>query len=366
MYAISIMQQLGTETINRVIHTDKNPTLTNAKLNLEANKAGSFEFTVSAEHSAYDLLLPRKTQVKVMQNQTCIFYGDITKIKVDFYKNKIVTCEGVLSYCNDTIQSYHEYSTKIPAVLSGILAEHNARCGNENYKKINMGTVSGDLLNLDCELTTNYDSTFYNLRRLLDMFGGYFRIRTINNQHYLDYYSKLWILHQTTTNTQRIALGRNILDLIEETDATILKTCIIPLGKALEGTTERLTIKSINDGKDYLETPLASEKGHIYEVVDFKEIDDATELKNAGLEYIENMIADNVSIELNVVDLNLANAETEQFEILDHMICFSRPHDLNMTFVLVKMSKNILDPASDKITLGEKITKNISEIVERR
>lgn len=57
--------------------------------------------------------------------------------------------------------------------------------------------------------------------------------------------------------TQIIEFAVNLADLSQKVDGTSIKTGIIPLGAKLkdsEGndTDERLTIKSVNDDKDYL------------------------------------------------------------------------------------------------------------------
>ena len=84
-----------------------------------------------------------------------------------------------------------------------------------------------------------------------------------------------------------IRFGENILDLIQEVSCEDLATVIIPLGKRDEDTDERLTIKSVNGGRDYLEDPDAiALYGRIVKTVEYDDVTLPENLLRKGREVL--------------------------------------------------------------------------------
>lgn len=81
--------------------------ISNGKLKLEINKAGSFEFDILPVHSCYKMLMRYLDYVSVEEYEddgddgTILFYGRIMSISMDFSGLKHVTCEGLLANLMD-------------------------------------------------------------------------------------------------------------------------------------------------------------------------------------------------------------------------------------------------------------------------
>lgn len=93
---------------------DESLRLSDPKLHLEVNSAGTLEFSIAPDNVGYDKLVPMKTQFIVMrsdspekngtrQRNEIIWFGRALTIDTDIYKVKSIHCEGGLSYLNDVV-----------------------------------------------------------------------------------------------------------------------------------------------------------------------------------------------------------------------------------------------------------------------
>lgn len=93
---------------------DESLRLSDPKLHLEVNSAGTLEFSITPDNVGYDKLVPMKTQFIVMrsdspekngtkQRNEIIWFGRALSIDTDIYKVKSIHCEGGLSYLNDVV-----------------------------------------------------------------------------------------------------------------------------------------------------------------------------------------------------------------------------------------------------------------------
>lgn len=93
---------------------DESLRLSDPKLHLEVNSAGTLKFSITPDNVGYDKLVPMKTQFIVMrsdspekngtrQRNEIIWFGRALTIDTDIYKVKSIHCEGGLSYLNDVV-----------------------------------------------------------------------------------------------------------------------------------------------------------------------------------------------------------------------------------------------------------------------
>lgn len=93
---------------------DESLRLSDPKLHLEVNSAGTLKFSITPDNVGYDKLVPMKTQFIVMrsdspekngtrQRNKIIWFGRALTIDTDIYKVKSIHCEGGLSYLNDVV-----------------------------------------------------------------------------------------------------------------------------------------------------------------------------------------------------------------------------------------------------------------------
>ena len=331
--------------------------LINPVANLEENKAGSFSFSITPAHPKHDAIQRRKSIVEVYdiqgKDKELLFYGVCIEADEDFYKQKRIYCEGPLTYFNDSIQRPMKYQGTIRGYLEVLVSNHNAQVEEEKQFQVGMVTVRDSNDYMYCY--TNMESTMKCLKEdLVDDLGGIIRIRHENGVKYVDY-----LADSPNTNSQAIRLGKNLVDFSSNIDTTDIATAIIPLGakletSAVEGLETRLTIESVNDGKDYVYSESAvGNFGWIYKVVTFDDVTDPNNLKAKAEEYLNAVQFENVVIEAKAVDMHLTDKNIERFKVSDEILVISEPHGLNKRFRLTKQTLNLNNPEKDTVTLGK-------------
>ena len=327
--------------------------LLSAVLTLEANKAGTFVFSMAPNHPKYNACVFRQSLIDVYQDADLIFEGVPVSEETDFDNVKTVTCEGELTFLNDTIQRPAKYTGQtVTGLLTAYLSAHNADC--DASKTFTLGTVT---VNGGSALYryTNYESTMTELAEdLIDNLGGYFRVRHSGGVRYLDY-----LASSPHTSTQIIKIGYNLLDLSKNYSSTDICTMLIPLGatidgqEAVQGIDKHVDITSVNGGLDYLTSTAAATYGKIWRTVVWDGINDASTLKTTATAYLSDAQWANMVLEARAFDLGLARSDVEQFRLLDEIRVVSAPHGLDRNFMLTKMELNLNAPEQTMITLGE-------------
>lgn len=201
---------------------------------------------------------------------------------------------------------------------------------------------------------TNYENTLQCIKeKLIKRLGGHLRIRKVDGVKYIDYLADF-----PNTNEQVIRFGKNLLDFSTTIDATDIATAIIPLGGKLPTSTiqaldERLTIKSVNNGSDFVYTQEAVDNfGWIFRTVTFDDVNVASNLKNKGINYLQSVQFENLVLSVTAVDLNNLDVSIERINLLDTIRVISEPHGLDRFFPVTKLKLSLDNPESDKITLG--------------
>ena len=318
--------------------------LLNPVLNTELNTAGSFEFTMPPSHTFYDDINPLASTIEVYENETLLWFGRPVEVRMDYYSQKLVYCEGALSFFNDSVQRAYEYeSVRNHTFFEDVVTAHNAQVDSSRRFTVGNITVSNEYV----ERKLNYESTFDVLKtQCIDEMGGYLFVRRENGVNYID-----WLKDMPYTCNQPVEFGLNLLNLTSCFDVSSIATCVIPLGATDMDTDETLTIKSVNNGSDTIESEAVSTYGRITKAVTFPDITDASVLYAAGADYLENLQFDNLVIECTAAELHLQNEEYEQFRVGQMIYCWSVPHLIGREFPLTKLSIR-LDTAAKKITLG--------------
>lgn len=354
---MSYVVKLDDEILSSYDHEET--ALIDPVVTLEANTAGSFKFSMLPSHPCYDLINLRKSLIDVYQNGELIFSGVPVKTSTDFWNTMTVECEGDLTFLNDSIQRQAKYENQtVAGLLTTFLNIHNSQV--DSFKQFELGTVSvsagGSILRF-----TNYQSTMEEIGEdLIDNYGGYIRTRHENGHRYLDY-----LAESSRVSTQKVIIGRNLMDLVQDTDTVDICTVIIPLGakvgdSEVEGLESRLTIESVNDGNDFIIGTGADFYGYIWKTVTWDDVNTPSILKSKAQSYLENVQWENLVITATAFDLGLADEDVEQFRILDTITVTSAPHGLNRPFVLTKLEIDLNNPANTLITLGKNETKSLS------
>lgn len=337
----------------------------NVKVTLEVNAAGSLEFTMPPTHPNIDDIEIMSSTLRVFRDRVEIFRGRPTEINITFFGKKQVYCEGVLAFLNDSIQRQGEYHDITPYnYLNTLLTAHNSQV--EDNRKIYIGTVTVTDSNDSLYRYTNYNPTLREIKEdLLDDLGGYLFPRFAQDgKVYLDY-----LEDYPGTCTQQIVFGLNLLDYTRGFNVSDMCTRIIPLGAQVNDPTyqalgERLTIASINQGKDYIQSDDAvANFGIISKVVVWDNVTTEQALLSKAQNYLSIAQYDNLVIEARAVDLHMTDDEIEAFELGDVVRVKSVPHGLDRNFPVTKMVLDLNSASNNSITLNSGGNKKISSIV---
>lgn len=336
----------------------------NPKLDLEVNKTGSFTFTIYPSHPYYKMLKKLKSIITVYQKNEIIFRGRILNDEKGFYNEKQVTCEGELAFLLDSTQRPYKFQGDISELFTKFIDSHNAQVEEEKRFKVGKITVkdpNGYINRSDTQYLSTYDSVF---KKLIDTHGGYLNIRHEADGNYIDYLDDF-----TKLNSQDIELCKNILDLKEITKGEDIATVIIPLGARIkedagEGQIEtfegaaveekRLTIESVNGGKDYIfDTEAVEQFGWIEKVVAWDDVTLPENLLRKAQETLANAFSFTKSLNVTAVDLSGTNNKISSFRVGTYNNVKSPLHDIEELLLVTKLSINLANPKSDKMTLGE-------------
>lgn len=337
--------------------------IVNPVVTLEVNAAGSFEFVVTPTHPYYDKIKKRTSVISVYRDEDTepIFQGTCVSETVDFFKQKKITCEGELSYLNDSILRPQKYQdVTVLTLLTSYIQQHNEQV--EEYKRFEIGNVTVTDPNNYIFCYTNMNPTLKEIKEdLLDDLGGFLRVRYENGHKYIDY-----LAQSTKYSDQVIELGKNLTDYNSNLSSLDVATRIIPLGarqeqQIVEGLETRLTIESVNDGKDYLQSDTAIEEyGIITKTVEFDGINTPSLLKTRGEQYLSEVQFENIFIEVKAVDFGYITDSIDKFELMDNIHIVSPAHGMDKWFMLSKMTLNLNDPERDVFVLGKNEKKGLS------
>lgn len=116
----------------------------------------------------------------------------------------------------------------------------------------------------------------------------------------------------------------------------------------------RLTIESVNDGKDYVYNAEAVERfGWIYKVVTWDDVTLPENLLRKANEELATAFLYEKSIEISAVDLSGTNKNIAAFRIGTYNKVVTDIHGLNEFLLVKKLSLNLTNPKGDKLTLGK-------------
>ena len=322
--------------------------LTDLTCEMEVNKTGTLKLTIPATHPKKDDPKKMYSELSLYQDRDWIYSGRVLTDQVDFYGNRTIECEGELSYLLDSIQRYHEYhDISVADYFTDLIINHNADVDSKKCFIVGQVTVVDN--NDSLYRYSTYENTWKTIEdRLISRLGGYIRIRHENGYRYIDY-----IESYDHTNDQVIRFGENILDLTQEVDCDSLATVIVPLGQRDEETDERLTIKSVNGGKDYIEDLDAIAKyGRIVKVVEYDDVTLPENLLRKGREVLDRHKLLISSITITAVDLHLLDVDIERCKVGDNIRVVSEPHGLDDYMVIQKIYLDLLHPENSRLTLG--------------
>lgn len=335
---------------------DQDMTLLNPRVTNEINTAGSFEYTIPIYHQQYSSPNIFTDNIDVYEDGELIFFGRVISTTKNWQNSWVVHCEGALAYFNDSIQRPHKYfDTSVIQIFRDVIANHNELVPADRRFTVGNVTIDDKLVyrKLDYEDTWTVLKTMF-----LDAEGGYLIPRKENGILYID-----WLKELPSSSNQPIQFGLNLIELNQYLDGSDIVTSVIPLGDVDDTTEQRITISSINDSKDYLDSDAVSLYGRISKAVIFNGITDKTKLKKEGEDWLSNKQFDRLTIEVNAAELSYLNDSYRPFRLGQMVHVASTPHLLEKDLPLSRIDIS-LDSGVKKITIGTEPRKDLTEIYE--
>ena len=340
---------------------DKELFVESPNLNLEINKVGTLTFSIYPDHPYFDRLEKLKPKIVAKRGNKVIFKGRIINDEQGIYNEKNIECESSLAYLNDSIYRPGSFTGTPEELFTLIFNNHNSQVTDDQKLKIGNVTVT-DPNNYISRSWEDYLSSWDLLKtRLLDTLGGYLVERYEDDGTYIDWLEDFKNGDSLLVSTQTIEFGENLINILAKNDASTTYSVVIPLGYEIEkddGTKERLTIKSVNDDKDYLvnETALAAYGWKVAPVSDttWDDVTVASNLKTKGQKYLDNqavMIAS--TLDITALDLAAIDQDIEFFFIYKYVRIKSTPHNFNKVYLLKSIKIPFDHPENTQITLGE-------------
>lgn len=315
------------------------------------NIAGAADITMPPGHPAYNSFLDFRTVVEIYRDGELRFRGRALYPADDFYGFRTITCEGELCFLRDSVTRPYLYQASPADVFAAVIAGHNSQV--EEFKQFIVGTVTvtdaNDYIRFESE---NAERTMDTVNKLLDRCGGYIVFTTDETGRRVIN----WLEKIGTRSEQAIEFGENLLDFAKTGGSTSPATGLVPYGAKDETTGERVTIKSVNGGKDYiLATDAQAIRGTIMETQTWDDVKEPANLLTKARAWLNENKVVVTTLTLTALDLSYMARDLNSFTLGDMIPVRSEPHGVDEDFQLTQLTEDFLSPADSTVQLGKDI-----------
>jgi len=326
--------------------------LSDSRLEMIDNDIGGFSFSFYPEHPLYNRITPKKSRIKIYRDGNLIWLGRVTNPLDVLDEEKTYNSEHCLAYLNDSIMRPFEFTGSPSDFFTLVIQQHNNQVSEDQQFVIGECTVT-DPNDTIVRSSIYHLKTFDVVReRMLKMLGGHIVI-TYNEQ---EKPVISWLSDIDLYSTQTIRFGENLVDFERNLLYDSFCTAVIPLGYN-ENNDLRLTIASVNDGKDYLvNQSLADVYGIIYANLQETTWDDVTVpsiLYTKGLNYLNSKgVTYKSRIDLKAEDISFMDADIGQFVFLTKVV-FELKTQANVSYLITDFSVDLRDPTDVTVVLSD-------------
>lgn len=334
------------------------------------NEAGSFSFSIYGDNPLYNSIVVKQSRIKIYKDKKLIWLGRPTEVSDEIDGVKKFYCEGCLGFLNDSIIRPFEFNGAVETFFAFVVNSHNDQVANSQKFIIGECTVT-DPNNYITRSSQDYNKTWDIVTDKMLNLGGHLVVT-------FDGYENPvlnWLVSISDVCAQPIKFGENLVEYERSFLYSDFYTACIPLGFKDETTGERLTIKSENDGKDYLiNTTLAASYGVIYADPNETTWDDVTlasNLKTKGQGWLANVgVKYKKTINLTAEDISflMDGVQNAEFEFMKNVI-FSTFSGDTVTYLVVDFDVDIRDPYSVQVVISEESSEyaesSLSKISQR-
>lgn len=316
-----------------------------------ADKAGTAAIIMPQGHPAYNSFTSYRTVVTVYRDGVLLFRGRALYPSDDFYNRRTITCEGEYGFLRDGVMRPYVYQDGPAAVFTDVINLYNAQV--DEFKRFEVGEITAtdpnNYIRLESESAEQISDT---VDKLLERVGGHI-VFTTNpaGRRVINWYAEL-----NYRSSQVIEFGNNLLDFSRSSSNADLATVIIPYGAKNEETGARLTVESVNDGRDFIQDyDAVTLRGVIAKAVYWDDITLPENLLAKAQQYLDDSKMMLTSLELSAVDLSALDKSIDTFTVGDLIRVRSKPHGVDDDFLLTERAYDLLNPARDTVILGKDV-----------
>lgn len=352
--------------------------ITDAKYTGKSNSVSYLDFSIAPNHPLYNTIEKDKGLVELYSDNVLKFRGKINEIEIDDYGYKIVSCNSVLQYLNNTrVRSYSTVPgdadltapTSVEGYFQWLIDQHNLHVKDAS-ERFEVGVNQGAALdknNYILRSNDNYPTTLDEINdKVLDSLGGYLFVEYKDDRNILNLYADVH-----STNSQIIDFGSNILSISYKENDDELYTVVIPRGgtpEKKEGDTKDpkpINIKNLPDNTFDTDSDIVKSGDCVYSISATKrygyreyyysnnDILEPSNLLKAAVIQLKFQMSPKVTIETKAIDLSIAYPGYEQLNIGDACRVRSARHNLDDYFMLSEMELDLNDPSQTTYTFGD-------------
>lgn len=335
------------------------------------NSIDSFSFAILPSNAGFNVINDLQTLVTVFNTnknryefQGRILYSSSSMDTSGFIQKEVI-CESFFGFLCDSQQKYVvEQNWSVEGFLQHVLDHHNSQV--EEYKHFRLGEVLVTDPNNNLYLGIQRENTWQTLSKLTAKLGGEFAFRVVDDVIYLDY-----LVQRGATLSTEIALSRNMKSITREDNPTEYISRLIPLGAKLKNeegndTEERLDIKSVNNGLDYIESPEAVQAfGIRYGTVEFDDVTLASNLLAKGKAYLAENNKVQIKYSISALDLSLIGLDINDFDVCNYHPIKNALLGIDDVARIIKKTVDVVDESKSSFEVGDNF-KTLSDLqIER-
>ena len=414
-----MMYRVILDDITPLYGFDIEDAILNPSLEIELNSAGSFSFTLSPFHSSMknNWSAPPKVlagEIDVYEGDNIIWFGRPLEIVRDWNNNKVLKCEGALSYFNDTVLRPKEFDKNWGLYIDDdhnkgffnyIIEEHNAMVTENHTKYSNREILVGNIVGIDNDTiyrNVDYITVSDALKSMcLDTNGGYFILRKEYVEEegirvakrYID-----WVKEPDGGTDQPAQFGINMVELNQDLNGSDIVTILIPTGEddiLINNNTvwdDDANLCPFNEpGFTFLHESKSDELvwkeglekyGRILKQKDWNDESDKGELQHRACNWFFEQMNEPVTIECTAADLHYITDKDYMIHVDDEYIPYmpffvgqkvevlSQPHDITgdgpkggKMLPIYKININ-LDSGVKRMSIGTPPKRELTDIVK--
>ena len=359
--------------------------IADATISQTINKADTFTFTIYPDNPNYRLadgatgrLVYIYCYNSYRQNDTkLVWVGKMTSSTVDINLKKTVTCQGALSFLDDTIAPYKNYAVEKPSKLfNELIDNHNyqlALWGDEGKrtayeKKITMNTIqTGDFIGTNTKYTTDFEQSSLDaiMDNIIDNYGGYLHISYKDEESSSsssssgdievgvsgDYVLLNYLQKSSTAINQKLEYGDNMIDF-SYTENYVAYSHFLPLGATRTGYEQRVMLDgSIGGLYEFVRTP--STYGMRFGSYVFNEAEDKQTLSKLYASYkSQKLYPEEITATAKVYDKGMTSTSYPRFFVGNVVNIYSKPHNFSKNMQITGMKYSLDNPTVKELTFG--------------